>query len=711
MALSMLRPRRPAKSTGIGSTDRDHAPCPTRRRPPDVVLPRRRPPATSTARATAWWSTARRRRRVASPSSAGPFTHYEPHGHGRPSAATGPDGDRRRHRDHRLPARRPGVGRSCSPGRCGGALRRRPTTGSAGRGGCRPTSSTPGPRPRCRCCACSPSLAGYLGTLLTQTNTFFKEEFGVTDGQIGTMLAAVRVGALLALRGRGRRPTGGAGGGCCCGRPSPAAWSPRPARWPRTWPWLGVSQTIARAFSTALVAGHQHHRGRGDARRVAGLRGVGAERHRRRSAPACRVMMLVTVAGLGPVGLADPVPRARWPRVPVVRAARPPHPRDPAVHRVGRPAEVRDPRAGVAAPAATARGIDRGRLVLLSASGLALSLFVLPASSFLNEYLRTERGFSAGAIIVFQIATNTPGRPRHRGRRQAGRPAGSPPHRRGRRGRRRRLHRGHVPGRRLVDLGVLAPRRRCSGPWPSPPWASTDPSCSPPRPAARPTASSTWPSVVGSAVGLVAGRRAVGPARRARPGHGGAVHRRRRRGAAWCSSCYPETASLELEDLNPDDAPLARELFAFEGLDPEFQVDRYPARHRGRPELAACPDRNARARATPMSGAPAPVASSPVPRHDHPSTIAPSRVVAVAAARRRLLLAAGCGTKDRPTLAADATDADAPARSASTPPAAGPQAALQRARTPARAWSPRAATEGQLAIYDQPGRHHPGHRR
>ena len=39
---------------------------------------------------------------------------------------------------------------------------------------------------------------------------------------------------------------------------------------------------------------------------------------------------------------------------------------------------------------------------------------------------------------------------------------------------------------------------------------------------------------------------------------------------------YPETASLELEDLNPHDAPLARELFAFEGLDPEFQVDRFP---------------------------------------------------------------------------------------------------------------------------------------
>ena len=39
---------------------------------------------------------------------------------------------------------------------------------------------------------------------------------------------------------------------------------------------------------------------------------------------------------------------------------------------------------------------------------------------------------------------------------------------------------------------------------------------------------------------------------------------------------YPETASLELEDLNPHDAPLARELLAFEGLDPEFQVDRFP---------------------------------------------------------------------------------------------------------------------------------------
>lgn len=42
-------------------------------------------------------------------------------------------------------------------------------------------------------------FAGYLGTLMTQTNTFFKDEFGASNADISWVLTSVRVGAFLAL--------------------------------------------------------------------------------------------------------------------------------------------------------------------------------------------------------------------------------------------------------------------------------------------------------------------------------------------------------------------------------------------------------------------------------------------------------------------------------------------------------------------------------
>jgi MFS family permease len=49
-----------------------------------------------------------------------------------------------------------------------------------------------------------------------------------------------------------------------------------------------------------------------------------------------------------------------------------------------------------------------GRFVLLAASGFLWSLFLAPAAQFLNEFLRTERGFSGALIALFVLATNTP---------------------------------------------------------------------------------------------------------------------------------------------------------------------------------------------------------------------------------------------------------------------------------------------------------------
>ena len=40
---------------------------------------------------------------------------------------------------------------------------------------------------------------------------------------------------------------------------------------------------------------------------------------------------------------------------------------------------------------------------------MLLALFTTPASQLLNEYLRTERGYSALTITLFTLLTNTPG--------------------------------------------------------------------------------------------------------------------------------------------------------------------------------------------------------------------------------------------------------------------------------------------------------------
>jgi MFS family permease len=50
-----------------------------------------------------------------------------------------------------------------------------------------------------------------------------------------------------------------------------------------------------------------------------------------------------------------------------------------------------------------------GRLWLLAASGLLTNLFIAPQSQFTNQYLRAERGFSAGRISLLSLITGAPG--------------------------------------------------------------------------------------------------------------------------------------------------------------------------------------------------------------------------------------------------------------------------------------------------------------
>ncbi|MEI7592369.1 MAG: MFS transporter [Actinomycetes bacterium] len=405
-------------------------------------------------------------------------------------------------------------------------------------------------------------LAGYLGTLLTQTNTFFKQEFGSTDSQIGLMLAAVRIGAVLALvivavadrKGRRKLLLWSAVAGCVV--TATGAFASDLAL-------LGMSQTVARAFSTA----------------VAVLVSIMAIEEMPAGSRAFAVSVLTACGALG-AGIAVlfvavcGITTWAWRILFVV-----PLLAVPIAIRLGRhlpeterfqiaPKHSVKPRWWHVPP-----GLNRTRLALLSASGLCLALFVIPASSFLNEYLRTERGFSAGTIAAFQLLTNTPG--------GIGIVVG------GRLADRR--------GRRLIGaIGVTAGvgftvAMYFVGGWSI--WmfsilgsvlgAMAVPALGVYGPELFPTRARGWANgvinlaaVVGSALGLfLAGKLAsqlsgLGPAMAVLSVGGVAV-------VAMVIFLYPETAAKELEDLNPDDSPLSREMLGLGGLDVDSIPERY----------------------------------------------------------------------------------------------------------------------------------------
>jgi MFS family permease len=232
-------------------------------------------------------------------------------------------------------------------------------------------------------------LAGYLGTTITQTMTYAAKEFGASTAQQGATLAAVRVGVLLSLvlvtisdrRGRHKLLLVCAIGGVAAsvaGAASPGLVA------------LGGTQTVARAFATALAL----------------LIGVVSVEEMPAGGRAYAASVLTMTAALGAGGavlllpLADlglyawrivyAVPllglpffiRIAW-RIPESRRFARPHGR------------------------ATLRG-HRGRLALLATASFFGLVFLAPVSQFQNEFLRSEHGFTAIQLTLFTLATNTP---------------------------------------------------------------------------------------------------------------------------------------------------------------------------------------------------------------------------------------------------------------------------------------------------------------
>jgi MFS family permease len=253
-------------------------------------------------------------------------------------------------------------------------------------------------------------VAGYLGVLLSQTNAFFKAEFGATSSEIADAQIAVRIGAFAALavvaladrRGRRRVVLSSTVAGIILagtGAFAPNLWA------------MTLSQGTARVFSAAmlllitLMAAEEVPAGaRASALSILAMAaGLGAG----------GVVMLLWVGGLSPSAwrLIYLTPLPVLAAVPAL-ARRLPETRRFEVFdlRAGRSA-----RRGPAGPAAAGSGFDldratfRRRLVLVGSMLLFFNLFITPWSGFTNDYLLNERGFAAWQLTVFQVVTSLPG--------------------------------------------------------------------------------------------------------------------------------------------------------------------------------------------------------------------------------------------------------------------------------------------------------------
>jgi MFS family permease len=233
-------------------------------------------------------------------------------------------------------------------------------------------------------------VGGYLGTSMTQTLTYASDDFGLHGTRPQTIaLAFARLAAFLAVglvaladrRGRRRLLLGSAAGGCVFAATTALAPSLG---------WYTTSQILARGFSTALavlvlvVAAEEM---------PAGARAFGVS-----------VLGLSAALGAGICVLALPladVDRRGWRLLFLIPLLALPILRDLA-RRL--PESQR-----FVAPHAVVRMSDHGdRVVLLAVSTFLLQLFVAPASQLQNDFLRHERAYTAIGITLFTICTSTP---------------------------------------------------------------------------------------------------------------------------------------------------------------------------------------------------------------------------------------------------------------------------------------------------------------
>lgn len=236
--------------------------------------------------------------------------------------------------------------------------------------------------------AIASSAAAFANTLFTQTANFAADSFGVGDQGQGYGGAAVRIGVLIALPfalladriGRRRTiillawltPVF-----CALGAAAPS------------FPLLVASQTIARPLGIAMAM----------------IAGVAAAEDMPRNSRAFAFSLLAMSAGLG-AGIAVGSLRLAdlgddgWRFSYLLSLMWLPI----AVSLARNLDETR--RFETAHPIAPL--LNRRRLALIGWVALASNLFVAPASFFQNRYLGDVRGYSGGGIALFTLATGTP---------------------------------------------------------------------------------------------------------------------------------------------------------------------------------------------------------------------------------------------------------------------------------------------------------------
>lgn len=237
---------------------------------------------------------------------------------------------------------------------------------------------------------------GYLGTVLTQTLSFATDEFGRGNTAQGIVFAVVRFGVLVTLIAstmadrRGRRPLLLFTGVSSCVMTVLGGFSPNLA-------FLGGTQLFARGLSTALGI-------------IIAIMAV-EEMPTRSRAWAASVLTLSAGLGSGMavwiLPIAD-VDIRGWRAIYLVAglgiaviawAGR----RLPETQRF---TEHADDDGNALDEADRHRRMVR--FGLLGSSLFLLALFAAPASGFHNEFLRDERGFTGGDIALFTVITATP---------------------------------------------------------------------------------------------------------------------------------------------------------------------------------------------------------------------------------------------------------------------------------------------------------------
>jgi MFS family permease len=382
-------------------------------------------------------------------------------------------------------------------------------------------------------------VAGYLGTVVTQTITYATDSFGASDSAQGNTLAAVRVGVLLALllvaiadrRGRRRLVVGAAIASCCTcalGALAPSMIA------------LGATQVVSRGLSmtvimliTVIAAEEMPAGSRAYAVSVMTMTGA-------LGAGMCLWVLPLTALDVNAWRILYVIPLAGIPVILWVARQLPESRRFAIPHR----------------DVAVLRGHGR-RMALLGASFFLISAFGAPATQLMNDFLKDERGFSAARISLFTMLTTTPG---GIGLVIGGRLADV-------RGKRLIVAAGVGGGAALTLASVM------SHGWPMWTWnlvgtilaAAAGPALGMYGPELFPTGSRgrangiiQTVSVAGSALGLVVAGRMLDT--------GGLASAMRLLligpliVAAMVVLWFPETARRELEDLNPEDQRIAEPL-------------------------------------------------------------------------------------------------------------------------------------------------------